>query len=167
MLLFISWKSTANIEVESATRNNEPELARRASHAIDSGNMLLESWVLSAGGEMVTQLGIEGQAKVPADKLDEMPDVLERFEQATDSRISVGVGFEPQEADIALKVAEHRGGKPAVVLYDDDVARESHELEESGEDQALGPIAPEDSALLEDAAPEEDGGVEPTLRKAR
>lgn len=168
MDLFLAWRSTANIEVERATRSNEPEMARRASTGLDTGNMLLQSWVLSAGGEMLVTQGVEGQAKVPAEKLDELPDVLERYEQATDSRISVGVGFEPQEAETALTVAEARGGKPAVTLYNEDVAREAHELEESEEgSEDLGPIAPEDEALLEDSgAPEADGGVEPTLSKA-
>jgi hypothetical protein len=166
MELFIAWRSTANIEVERATRDNEPEMARRASTGIDSGNMLIQSWVLSSGGEMVVTSGIEGQAKVPADKLDELPDLLERYEQATDSRISVGVGFEPHESDTALRVAEARGGKPAVVLFNEDVAREAHELEESKQDDELGPILPEDEAALEDGAPESDGGVEPTLNKA-
>lgn len=115
---------------------------------------------------MVVTSGIEGQAKVPADKLDELPDLLERYEQATDSRISVGVGFEPHESDTALRVAEARGGKPAVVLFNEDVAREAHELEESKQDDELGPILPEDEAALEDGAPESDGGVEPTLNKA-
>ena len=167
MFLFLSWRSTANIEVDRATRSNEPEMARRASNGIDTGNMLLQSWVLRAGGEMVVTAGTEGQAKVPAERLDELPDVLEQYEQATDSRVSVGVGFEPHEAAIALDVAEARGGKPAVVLYNEDVAREAHELEESGEESTdLGPLDPEDEALLEDGAPEADGGTEPTLHKA-
>lgn len=165
--LFISWKSTANIEVERATRADEPEMARRASTGIDTGNMLLQSWVLQAGGEMVSTAGTEGQARVPAEKLDELSDLLERYEQTTDSRISVGVGFETHEAATALQVAEARGGKPSVVLYSEGVAQEAHELEESsGDDDDLGPIAPEDEALLDDDAPETDGGAQPTLQKA-
>ena len=166
MDLFLAWRSTANIEVGRATRANEPEMARRASSGIDTGNMLMQSWVLQAGGEMVVVAGTEGQAKVPAERLDELPDVLEQYEQATDSRVSVGVGFEPHEADTALDVAEARGGKPSVVLYNEDVAQEAHSLEEGEETDELGPIAPEDEALLEDGAPEADGGTEPTLRKA-
>jgi hypothetical protein len=166
MDLFLAWRSTANIEVDRATRANEPEMARRASNGIDTGNMLMQSWVLRTGGEMVVTAGTEGQAKVPAERLDELPGVLEQYEQATDSRVSVGVGFETHEADTALDVAEARGGKPAVVLYNEDVAREAHELEESEESEDLGPLAPEDEALLEDGAPEADGGTEPTLHKA-
>ncbi len=167
MYLFLAWRSTANIEVDRAIRSNEPEMARRASNGIDAGNMLMQSWVLASGGEMVVTAGTEGQAKVPAERLDELPDVLGRYEQATDSRVSVGVGFETHEAATALDVAEARGGKPAVVLYNEDVAAEAHELEESGEqDDELGPIAPEDEALLDDGGPEADGGAEPTLHKA-
>ena len=166
MDLFLAWRSTANTEVDRATRSNEPEMARRASNGIDTGNMLMQSWVLRSGGEMVVTAGTEGQAKVPAERLDELPDVLEQYEQATDSRVSVGVGFETHEADIALTVAEARGGKPAVVLYNEDVAQEAHEMEQSEESEELGPLGPEDEALLEDGAPESDGGVQPTLQKA-
>jgi hypothetical protein len=167
MDLFFAWRSTANIEVERATRGNEPEMARRASTGIETGNMIIQSWVLSAGGEMVSTSGVDGMGKVPAEKLDELADILERYEQSTDSRISVGVGFEPQEADTALRVAEARGGKPAVVLYNEDVAIEAHELEESEDsDDDLGPIAPEDEAELEGGAPESDGGAGQTLHKA-
>jgi len=166
MELFISLKSTANIEIETAVKNNEPEMARRAAHDIDAGKMVLESWVISSGGEMVTSQGTEAQAKIPADHLEELPDVIQRLEETTDSRVSCGVGFDLHESGTALKVAEHRGGKPAIVLFDESVAQEAHELDESQEESELGPITPKDEEALEGDAPEEDGGVEPTLNKA-
>jgi hypothetical protein len=166
MDIFLHWHSTASVEVDRATKNNKPEMARRASAGIDTGNMLWQSFVLQAGGEMITSQGTEGQAKIPADKLEELPEIIERVEKATDSRISCGVGFEQNEAEIAMKVAEHRGGKPAVVLYSEGVAQEAHDTEESKEDSELGPILSKDAAALEDGAPEADGGEDPTLHKA-
>lgn len=161
MNIFILYKSTAKIEVDRAQHSNDPEIARRASNTINAGAIIMQSWALASGGEVISTVGTEGLLKIPVDKLDELPSILERYEQATDSRISCGIGFEPNEAITALKVAEVRGGKPAVVLFNEDIANEAHSLESSKkEDGDLGPIIPNEESLLEDdEAPENDGSV--------
>ena len=154
--LYISWSSTANQEVETAAKMDEPEMARRASSNIDNANMFIESWVLSSLGEMISVTGERGQAKIPSDHLDELADLSERYEKATDSNIAFGVGFEIHESDIALKVAETRHTEPSIVLYSEGVAEEARELEESKNDD-IGPIAPDEEGALEGGAPERDG----------
>jgi hypothetical protein len=165
MFLFIAWKSSANQEIERATRSGEPEIARRASSNIDSALMLLQSWVLRSGGEMVVSQLLNGAAKVDASRLDELPDILRRVQETTKARILAGCGFEPQEAKIALDVAELRGGDGTIILYNEDIAREAHDAKDAEKKDELGPIAPENKKQ-DDGAPETDGGVGSTLNKA-
>jgi hypothetical protein len=147
MELHIAYASTADKDVERATMHDDAEGARRLTRDIERGTRVIESWVLRSGGEMVTQNGTRGSFKVPAEHLDELLDIIRQYEEATQSKFACGVGGETAEAAIALKVAEKRGGDPAVVLYTPDVAQEAHDFDQD-DDSFLTDEAEDD--VLED-----------------
>jgi hypothetical protein len=155
MDLHLAWHSNADHDIEAATLHDEPESVRRLNFGLDKGTMLVESWLMRSGGSVVQSGGVDGQAQVPADHLDELLEVLRQYQDATEASVACGVGSEPHEALVALKVARKRGGDPAVVLYTPDVAREV-EQDDGDED----PIFPDEANGLENS----QGGASPMTK---
>jgi hypothetical protein len=145
MDLTLAWHSNVDRDIEAATLRNQPEMVRRLNFGLDKGTMLMESWLLRSGGSVIQSGGVDGQASVPADHLDELLDVLRQYQEATESSVAVGVGAESAEALTALRVARHRGGNPSVVLYTPEVAQEA----DRDQDGELDPILPAETDALE------------------
>ena len=145
MNLNICLHLNADCDLERVTLQNEPEMARRISRGIEKSIMILESWILRCGGSVVQSGGVDFQAQVPAEHLDELMDILKQVQEACESSCAAGVGAEPAEALTALTVARKRGGDPAVVLYTPEIAREA---DENG-DGELDPILDSETDALE------------------
>lgn len=143
MRIYIVWEADTQQAAQIAAMTEKPEEIRRIARNVEAGNRIWESWLLRIGGELVAYVGNEGQAKVPADRLDEIGDIRRQYQDAIgdDGRVSVGVGVKLDEAMIALQAARKRGGERPV-LYTDEVAREVQNDEE--EQDLLEPVAKAD-----------------------
>lgn len=146
MDLYLNWHSNADQAIQQATLRDEPESIRRLNFGLDKMTMLIQSWLMRSGGQSIQQGGCDGQAQVPAEHLDELLEVLGQAQEASDNSIACGIGQEPHEAMVALKVARQRGGDPSVVLYTPDVAKEAEQADQTEQD----PIFPDEADSLED-----------------
>jgi hypothetical protein len=129
MMLTCAYYNDADKDVERALQHDLAEEAARKSQAIEAANMVIESWVLRNGGRILNEDGTKGSFEIPAEYLEDLPDIVKQVEEACGSRFHVGIGSEPSEAISALKVAEKRG---KTTLYTPDIAEEAEE--ESSED---------------------------------
>lgn len=116
-------------QVGRASLANAVDDIRRISQDIDRGNELWRSWALSTGGSIVSIGGDEGRLEIPADHLDDLPDLRIRYGETVGATVSVGVGMDVSEADRALLYAKING-KDRIVLFDDIVAEAIADLEE-------------------------------------
>jgi len=136
MELHFSWHFDADDDIERALMYDKVESAGRIGQSVEAANRVLESWVLRSHGRVVSDDGTTGSAQMAAEYLEELPDILRQVEEVTGSRMFVGVGVEPSEAAIARKVAEKRGGDPAIVLYTPDLSEEARQADEMSDGEA-------------------------------
>jgi hypothetical protein len=136
MELHFAWHFDADDDIERALMYDKVEQAGRIGQNVEAANRVLESWVLRSHGRIVTDEGTTGSAQMAAEYLEELPDILRQVEELTEARMFVGVGSEPSEAVIARKVAEKRGGDPAIVLYTPDLSEEAKQADEMSDDEA-------------------------------
>lgn len=121
MLLFISWSCDhIGREIGRHALSDDVEGLRRMSQAIDHGNDIWRSWVMSTGGSLISMDGDEGRAEVPADRIEDLPKVRTQYSEAVGAKVSVGVGVKLGEAEKALMAAKIRGGDK-IVFYGQDV----------------------------------------------
>jgi ribosomal protein L37AE/L43A len=150
MELIFAWHVDADDDIERALMYDKAEEAARISQGVEAGNRILESWVLRSHGRMLDEAGVTGSAQLSAEYLEELPDIVRQVEEATKARMHVGVGSEPSEAIIARRIAEERGGDPAIVLYTPDLSEEARRLDEMSDDEA---------SELDGGSPDDDGVV--------
>ena len=130
---------------------DNPEKIRVLSRAIESGNLIWNSWALSSGGEVISFNGVEFRLRMPAERLNEIDSLREQYAQTIGSSVSIGIGARLSEADKALQVAQKQGGDQ-IRLYDPSVEQD---LEESKENQGLRKDEPEMNS------PAAGGGIAP------
>lgn len=150
MELVFCWHIDADGDIERALMYDKAEQAARISQGVDAGHRILESWVLRSHGRMLDEQGVMGSAQLSAEYLEELSDIVRQVEEATSARMHVGVGAEPSEAVIARKIAEDRGGDPAIVLYTPDLSDEARKLDDMDDDEA---------DALDGESPDDDGVV--------
>lgn len=158
MVLTFAWHVDADADVERALLHDKGEQAARISQGIEAGQRILESWVLRSHGRMLAEDGTKGSAQLDAEYLEELTDIVEQVEHATEARMQVGVGASTGEAVMALKVAEKRGGVPAIVLYTPDLSEEAREYDEVSDDEAEALETEDDGIAGGHDAPSNDGG---------
>jgi hypothetical protein len=128
MKLFVAWGSKQyEQDIERATLVEDAPALARFSQAVSQATEFWKSWAFAIGGEIVQLDGVAGMAKVPADALDELPAIREKYALRIGVSVSVGVGAKATEADKARRVAELRGSD-RIVLYSPDV---DYELEKA------------------------------------
>jgi GNAT superfamily N-acetyltransferase len=121
MDLFIAWDGDhIGRKVGQLALADDVEGLRRVSQAIEHGNQIWASWVNEVLGEMVSYGGDEGRARVPADRIDVLDQIRQKYASAVGSPVSVGVGMRLSEADRALLAAKLKGGDQ-IVLYTPEV----------------------------------------------
>lgn len=121
MELFLSYSvDMLSQDFERATLEDDADMLRRMNQAMERGNKIWESWVLSFGGSAVTLGFGVGILQVAADRLSEVSRVKEEFASAIGKDVSVGIGARISEAEKALKAAKLTGGDK-IVLYDEQV----------------------------------------------
>lgn len=149
MELVFTWHIDADADIDRALMYDKAEEAARISQGVEAGNRILESWVLRSHGRMLDEQGVSGSAQLSAEYLEELPDIVRQVEEATQARMHVGVGAESSEAVIARRIAEERGGDPAIILYTPDLSEEARKLDEMSESEAsaLDGEAPDDGVV--------------------
>lgn len=160
MELTFCWHIDADGDVERALLYGKGEEAARISQRVEAGNRIIESWVLRSHGRILDQAGVIGSAQLSAEYLEELPDIVRQVEEATKARMMVGVGKETAEAVVARRIAEERGGDPAIVLYTPDLSEEARQLDEMSDEEAEALDGQPDMVGGADAmAPGEGGGA--------
>lgn len=109
--------------IAQAARADRADEVGRLGHAIDSGAAMFCSWAQRVGGSAIGSVGDAVRVTVPADRIGELPALIEQYEHAVGTSLSVGVGTKLSEAETALAAAKLRGGDQAV-LYSDAVGQE-------------------------------------------
>ncbi len=133
---------------------NDVEGVRRQAQAIDSGQALIRSWVLSCGGSVISQGGDEARVEVPASRLQELPDLRRQYGEAVGASCSVGVGMSMGEADKALLHAKLHG-KDRISFFvpamDEELERLEHapksEVEKLTDEYLSGALGKSEAAL--------------------
>lgn len=110
-------------QYESSLASNDREGLARTNQDLQHACNLLRSWAMSAGGSPVVDHPAMGVLEVPAEKMTQLPDLRRQFEQTCSMTLSIGLGMELHEADVALKVADQRGGDQ-ITLYTAEMQQE-------------------------------------------
>lgn len=127
-------------KVGRASLANDVEDISRISQSIDRGNEIWKSWTLSTGGRVISMGGDECRMEIPADHLDDLPDLRNQYAETVGATVSVGVGMDVSEADRALLYAKV-SGKDRIVLFDDTVAKAIEALVEEEQKHPKSEVA--------------------------
>lgn len=120
MKLYVAWGSRElDQKVQYLHAADDADSLNRISQSVSQATEFWRSWAFSMGGEIISLNGHSGMAKVPADRLDELPTIRTKFGGRIGVTVSVGVGTKPSEATKAYQVAEMEGGK--IKLYTPEV----------------------------------------------
>jgi hypothetical protein len=121
-------------KVGQASLSDDPNEIRRISQAIEKGNEIWRSWAIVVGGDVISLGGDEGRICVGADHLDDLVSMQERYAQAVDATVSVGVGLKLSEADKALMSSKLHGGA-RITFYTPEIEKELEDLENEHRDE--------------------------------
>lgn len=124
MNVFVVWQvdQIEGIISSSFMADNVVEL-RRSSQDLAKAASIIKAWAIAHGGSGILDMVSIGAFEVPADKMNELPEVRRRFELLTDKTLSVGVGMDLPEAYKAMKFASDGGGSK-ISLYTEEMEAE-------------------------------------------
>lgn len=155
--VYITWKIKENPSDEQDRAVGNVEAVRRVAQARDLGARIWESWAMSVGGSKVEMQPTSGTITVPASKLADLPKVIEQYSGAVGADVSVGIGMNLNEAELASQAAQKSGQE--IRLYDDEVRKElAPESKEENLFEGLGKAegsAPDEQTDGESLAPEQ------------
>jgi hypothetical protein len=135
--------------------NDTAEDIRKQYQALDGAREIWRQWASASGGEVVNAVGDEGRVRIPAERLEDLPAIKERFEGAVGGPCSIGIGTRISEADQALKASQQIGGDK-ILLYGPEV----QDILSTKEESFIAKAQP-------DATPLQGGGaVPPTEQQA-
>lgn len=149
MELFLSFSvDLLSQEFTRATLEDDADKLRRMNQAMERGNKIWESWVLSFGCSVVTLGFGVGILQVAADRLSEVSRIRDEAASAYGEDVSVGIGQRISEAEKALKAAKLSGGDK-IVLYDDQVEETLAEADKrSNTEDIIGKILNKNEELI-------------------
>lgn len=157
--VFISFAAPGlEAEMLRASTANDPAALRQMTNRIDAANRIVQSWVEQSDGESVSCEGSRLRFLVRASALIDLPKIKEQYGQTVSSAIVAGVGTKLNEADLALKIAKHRGGD-SMVLWTPDLSDELKQIEEGNKPK-------EDLSALAKGAADGDGITESQTAEA-
>jgi hypothetical protein len=125
-----------------------------ASARITHGHQIVEQWVQSHGGGVISGGGDEGTFQVPSEAVADIETLRKDYEFATQLTMTVGVGKSLSEAGKALMVGKFRG-KNQVVHYDPSIEQE---LSAAQEHVAAGTNTAEEKKITDAYLTKEDSG---------
>lgn len=102
---------------------NDPGSLSEVSSRINLGHEVVKKWVQEHNGQVISGGGDEGLFSLPAEAVQDVEELRQDYEFATNLTMSVGVGQNLSEAGKSLMVAKFRG-KNQVVMYDDSVEQD-------------------------------------------
>lgn len=113
---FVFWLAEAvSLEMKHLIRGGSTEDLRRFQQQLDRANEIWRSWAVQNDGS-VLQVGCgEGILEVPSSKLKDLPAIRQQVGEALESDVSMGIGTEMSEAELALKAAKLRGGEQTML----------------------------------------------------
>ena len=120
--------------IGNARLHDEPEELARIANSIDQGNDIFKSWAVDHGGRSISAGGDEGILEVPATALNDLASIKEKYENALNLTVSIGIGMKMSDAFKALLASKLRG-KNRTTMYDEDVEKEIAESENSDKDE--------------------------------
>lgn len=133
MKVIIQWcADQVERDIKLATQSNDVGTIRKIGQAVENANKVWESWATANDGSVVAFSGPKGSVEVPAEYINEVKKIQEQYGKAVSSAVSVGIGIKPDEADIALRVAQGRD-PDSIVVYSD-ACKEELEAREKEKD---------------------------------
>ena len=114
-------------QVKSALAE-DVEAIRRQSFSVDRANENFKSFVLTAGGTLISLGGSQGKAEIPADKVSELEQIRSDYSGLVGETVSMGLGTKISEAEKSLIAAKLRGGDK-IVFYGEDVDKTLQDTE--------------------------------------
>lgn len=109
---------------------------RRVNQALEKGNEIWRSWVITVGGDIISLGGTEGRIAVGADHLEDLEAIKTRYSGALDAQVSVGVGLTVNESDKALRLSKATG-PDKITFYTPEMEEELKELENPEPEEPL------------------------------
>lgn len=130
--VFISYKADIELLEIQAVNHSDNSALSRLSFSIDRANEIVKSWVILADGELLGQIGASGRCAVAAEHLDQLPVIHQKYADALDCKVAIGVGLNISESDMALEAAELNGGGK-IKFYTDEIKDELEEAKNKEE----------------------------------
>lgn len=155
-------------KIGQAIANDDHDGLQAASQSISSSHGMIEEWVESNGGKVITSSGDEGIYQIPSEAADSLEQIRQQYNEMSGHTITIGVGASMSEASKAL-IYGKLNNKDQITQYapemEEALANEHYSGEEGeeGEEEipAEGELPSEDEVgeNIESEAIEEQGGA--------
>jgi len=157
-LLYIAYDAdNAGRKIGRAILADDPEQLKQDSERIELGNEIVAEWANKWGGVSYSSGGDQGLFSAPQEALEELEQLRNDYQFATNLTMTVGVGASLSEAGKALMVGKFRG-KNMIVIYDGNVEKE---VDQAQENVTNGTASDEERKLAEAYLKPENGEAKP------
>jgi hypothetical protein len=102
---------------------NDAGALSEVSSRINLGHDVVKKWVQEHNGQVISGGGDEGLFSLPAEAVQDIEELRQDYEFATNLTMTIGVGQNLSEAGKSLMVGKFRG-KDQVVMYDESIEQE-------------------------------------------
>jgi hypothetical protein len=138
--------------IAGSIANDDHEGLSESSQKLNGAADLIAHWVEEREGQVISRAGDEVIARVPVDALQDLEEVVSRYEEHSGHKLTVGIGRSLSEAALALTQGKDGGGD---VLVSDDYEEEDALVPSVEDEDTLH----DDDSMLEEAP--EDGEIPP------
>lgn len=140
---------------QAVLSDNVDEISHISSE-ITQANQMVKEFVEANGGQMISFGGDEGVFMAPADFVNLLEQLREKYKNTVGATLSIGYGSKPSEAGKAL-IAAKKTGKDKVVQYDESAEKyweEAHNDRASESEESAAPL--EESEESDDLSQQSD-----------
>ncbi len=157
-LLYIAYDADdAGKKIGRAILADDPDQLKQDSDRIELGNEIIAEWADKWGGVSYSSGGDQGLFSIPREALEEIEELRNDYQFATNLTMTIGVGATLSEAGKALLVGKFRG-KNMVVQYDANIEKEIDQAQKNVEE---GNASSEERKLSEAYLKPENNGTKP------
>ena len=160
MIYFSCDADNAGSRVGRAVMSNDPDKVREVASIIERGEVLIEEWVSSNEGSIISKGGDEARFTGTKNTAENIEELRQKYFKETGFTLSVGIGSTMREGETGL-IAAKLTGKDKTVKYNDQVEKQVKELSSKEKSQA----EKESEAYFKSERRLEKGLMEATIRR--
>lgn len=131
MRVFIAWEANIGPQLSAAALQNDAVTMRKLNQMLTQGKELWHSYLMLHEGSILYSEAGKGMAELPAEHLEAIQDLQDKYSFKVDATTYVGIGTTLIEADRALDYAKFTNRKYPII-YTDEIAQQ---LTESSEEK--------------------------------